>query len=536
MNVYEILEEILEALADGRRENETTSQFRDRKADELQKHFAEKKKEADNEARIADKQAKKAKGEFKANPNSETGQKMVDATFKAADATFKGSDANRKEWKVKEIKNKIDWRKQMSSEALEILEEIKNVVSEDVHSAIDKYTHEIKQPRLHRDAIGNYVDELVDNAKRNLPDDKKNSMDATNDEMNKIEGKRNSTKNKRGERKTDARIAWKDGMNTYWKVKDQRKEDAKNGYKNAVEKSIKRHNKKVNEALDLMEEILFELDTEEKQNISPNKIKKVRKDDNGEKVEVVSVADELFPYEGDAKQQFNQKILAKINDMIEGNGSLEDLIQFVRKGVGNKKVAHESLDEAKELLEEILNPDESKRERKNNKQQVYRRMDDPEKGKIGVKKSYNRVIHNDSANKDSAFDYVKIKGTKYRVDKYGEIGAPIREAKDAKGYKENMDIANHYDHLYSKEPANSPDGSPNPVAAEYKRKYQEYFDKAMKCHYGDENKSKKKYQKHDDAQAANNKLKRFSKVQNIKDPKAASDLKQEVDKFRQENK
>ena len=294
-------------------------------------------------------------------------------------------------------------------EAYELMEEILNTLDEDVHAAIDKYAHEIKQPRLHRDAIQNYVGELVYNAKRNLPDDKKNLMSATNDEMNKIEGKRSSTKNKRGERKTDAKIAWKKGMNDYWKVKDQRKEDAANGYKNAVEKSIKRHNKKVNEAFELMEEILFELDLENKQSISPNKIKKTKKDENGEKVEVVSVADELFPYEGDAKQQFNQKILAKINDMIEGTGSLEDLIQFVRRGVGNKKVAHEGLD----------------------------------------------------------------------------------EAKDAKGYKENMDIANHYDHLYSKEPANSPDGSPNPVAAEWKRKYQEYFDKAMKCHYGDENKSKK---------------------------------------------
>ena len=171
----------------------------------------------------------------------------------------------------------------------------------------------------------------------------------------------------------------------------------------------------INCALDIMEQIcdfadnLFELDIENKQNISPNKISKVKKDKDGKDVEVVSVADELFPHDGTAKQQFDKKILDKINDMIEGTGSLEDLIQFVRKGVANKKLAHECLD----------------------------------------------------------------------------------EAKDAKGYKENMDIANHYDHLYSKEPANSPDGSPNPVAAEWKRKYQEYFDKAMKCHYGDENESKK---------------------------------------------
>lgn len=108
----------------------------------------------------------------------------------------------------------------------------------------------------------------------------------------------------------------------------------------------------VKEALAIVEAIidyadnLFELDYEEKQNISPNKISRVKKDKNGEKVEVVSVADELFPYEGSAKEQFNKKVLDKINAMIEGNGSLEDLIQFVRAGV--KARAHESLDEGKE--------------------------------------------------------------------------------------------------------------------------------------------------------------------------------------------
>ena len=112
-----------------------------------------------------------------------------------------------------------------------------------------------------------------------------------------------------------------------------------------------------NEAFSLIEQIvdfadnLFELDLEQKQNISPNKVSRVKKDKNGEKVEVVSVADELFPYEGDAKQQFNQKVLAKINDMIEGTGSLEDLIQFVRKGVAMKKQnAHEGLNEEKNIF------------------------------------------------------------------------------------------------------------------------------------------------------------------------------------------
>ena len=135
--------------------------------------------------------------------------------------------------------------------------------------------------------------------------------------------------------------------------------------------------KRAGEALEIMEQIcdfadnLFELDYEEKQNISPNKISKVKKGKDGEKVEVVSVADELFPYEGDAKQQFNQKILAKINDMIEGTGTLEDLIQFVRKGVASKKTAHEGYEEAEGILETALDaikgsdkPEEKKSELK----------------------------------------------------------------------------------------------------------------------------------------------------------------------------
>lgn len=112
--------------------------------------------------------------------------------------------------------------------------------------------------------------------------------------------------------------------------------------------------KPVKEALEIMEAILdavtpiFELDYENRQNVNTNKIRKLKKDKDGENVEVVSVADELFPYEGNAKQQFNQKVLAKINDMIEGKGSLEDLIQFVRKYSGNRKVANESTEISEE--------------------------------------------------------------------------------------------------------------------------------------------------------------------------------------------
>lgn len=121
-----------------------------------------------------------------------------------------------------------------------------------------------------------------------------------------------------------------------------------------AEKRYKHAEKVANEALSLAESIIgyadniFELDYENKQNVNTNKIRKLKKDKDGENVEVVSVADELFPYEGNAKQQFNQKVLAKINDMIEGKGSLEDLIQFVRKYSGNKKATNENTEISEE--------------------------------------------------------------------------------------------------------------------------------------------------------------------------------------------
>ena len=83
-------------------------------------------------------------------------------------------------------------------------------------------------------------------------------------------------------------------------------------------------------------------DVEEEQN---NKIKRQGKDKHGNKVDLVSVQDELFPYEGNAKEQYNKKIIAKINDMIEGKATLEDLIQLVRnkKTPVKESVVYESL-------------------------------------------------------------------------------------------------------------------------------------------------------------------------------------------------
>ena len=50
-----------------------------------------------------------------------------------------------------------------------------------------------------------------------------------------------------------------------------------------------------------------------------------------DKVEMVSVEDALFPYQGNNKEQITQKIINKINELIEGRATLADLIQFVRQ-------------------------------------------------------------------------------------------------------------------------------------------------------------------------------------------------------------
>ena len=76
---------------------------------------------------------------------------------------------------------------------------------------------------------------------------------------------------------------------------------------------------------------------------STNKIKKDKKTKNG-KVELVSVEDELFPYDGNKREQYRQKIIDTINGMIQGTATLEDLLQIVRQ----KKIP---VKEGREILE-----------------------------------------------------------------------------------------------------------------------------------------------------------------------------------------
>ena len=82
---------------------------------------------------------------------------------------------------------------------------------------------------------------------------------------------------------------------------------------------------------------------------STNKIKKDRKTKDG-KVELVSVEDELFPYDGNKREQYRQKIIDTINNMIQGTATLEDLLQIVRQ---KKAPVKEGFEGAIEILEDI---------------------------------------------------------------------------------------------------------------------------------------------------------------------------------------
>ena len=84
---------------------------------------------------------------------------------------------------------------------------------------------------------------------------------------------------------------------------------------------------------------------------STNKIKKDVKTKDG-KVELVSVEDELFPKDGNKREQFRQKVIDTINGMIQGTATLEDLLQVVRSK--QTKVVKEGFEGAIEILEDVV--------------------------------------------------------------------------------------------------------------------------------------------------------------------------------------
>ena len=321
--------------------------------------------------------------------------------------------------------------------AFEIMEEIMNAVDEDIHSAIDKkYPKESgKNKELHDTASIAKIDAeevakeheigkrpegapITDlfNIPAETPEEREYAKKESKWNVRNI--KKEFTNNKIGDNKTRSKQFPKSYKNVGVLGEPDAKElEAERAARKALGKRKAKMNK--NEALEILESILsyadnlFELDYEEKQNISPNKLYRTKKDKKGDKVEVVSVADELFPYEGDAKQQFNQKVLAKINDMIEGTGSLEDLIQFVRAGAKAKaSKAHEGLDEAsicerdkknrlkKEYWENKLN-NVSMRD-KMNAQYKIKRLADDEKLDREIADEYDRLSMREPANTSAA--------------------------------------------------------------------------------------------------------------------------------------
>lgn len=290
------------------------------------------------------------------------------------------------------------------------------------------------------------------------------------------------------------------------------------------------YNEIVSQIMDLKEAFsnLFEVDDlgQPAMDVPPsqNKIKRDRKTKDG-KVELVSVEDELFPYEGNKREQYRQKILDTINNMIQGKATLEDLLQIVRQ----KKAP---LKEAMELMEDIR----SAIEKKHGKPEYYSGRSPWQVGKEPANKSAeltqkaNEIKEKEAlqaAERELDKDRPDLKDAhpakkNYKVaDYYGQImarrngKAPLKEAielmeelllernKENRDKKEKWELktnnitkkykkaiqdyakqegdeakfhraaAADYDHIYSQQPAKAPDGSPNSVAAYFNDKYQE---------------------------------------------------------------
>ena len=388
MNAFQIMEEIINEL------NDSTIDSMVRKRLQRVEDFDKKFKNSSNPLQLIDKKyqlenelnrAVTARDMRKANPEFKEFLKNRLAQYRENAKAFKEASDKKS-------------NSEMTGEALEIMEDILNIVEgRKEGESIEDYKN-----RLHKELVidadkkaeaalnkGDFKEYSKQHARLDKLDDiqpvynayvraeKDPKEDTTKEEMQqyksvrrnaeksakthgynakKLENRSIKAEDEGKERKAEYLY---DKANSEWDKETAEQDRAAKAHKKVEELKYGG----VKEALEIMEAILdvvtpiFELDYENKQNVNTNKIRKIKKDKDGENVEVVSVADELFPYEGNAKQQFNQKVLAKINDMIEGKGSLEDLIQFVRKYSGNKKVANESteISEAVRLLEEMIN-------------------------------------------------------------------------------------------------------------------------------------------------------------------------------------
>ena len=381
MNAFQIMEEIINEL------NDSTIDSMVRKRLQRVEDFDKKFKNSSNPLQLIDKKyqlenelnrAVTARDMRKANPEFKEFLKNRLAQYRENAKAFKEASDKKS-------------NSEMTGEALEIMEDILNIVEGRKEESIEDYKN-----RLHKELVidadkkaeaalnkGDFKEYSKQHARLDKLDDiqpvynayvraeKDPKEDTTKEEMQqyksvrrnaeksakthgynakKLENRSIKAEDEGKERKAEYLY---DKANSEWDKETAEQDRAAKAHKKVEELKYGG----VKEALEIMEAILdvvtpiFELDYENKQNVNTNKIRKIKKDKDGENVEVVSVADELFPYEGNAKQQFNQKVLAKINDMIEGQGSLEDLIQFVRKYSGNRKGGNEKLHEALEILE-----------------------------------------------------------------------------------------------------------------------------------------------------------------------------------------
>ena len=342
-------------------------------------------------------------------------------------------------------------------EAMEILEDIKGTIKKKYGKPDKEYYYyplepgEEYEPEEHSVGVPkkNKSAELTDKAAKAQYNEVQGAAKREGKSEKDILIKRKETKNSEGTRKTRHRSDI---------VADPWSNDKMNWYKygsndaDRVKKSIARHEKKeqqkapLKEAMELMENIhraieKYVSDPKKKEELHDKAFDNYVQDDAEQ---MGRIEDKLEGVKKNSIEAYNKAFDIKrshdTNKRIKGEVKTDERSGITRVWPNSEREDDEFREQYKKDRRERLNNNESfegaieileeeiKKERKNNKQQVYMRMDDPEKNKIGVKKNYNRVIHNDSASKDPAFDYVKIKGTKYGVDKYGQIGAPLKEA------------------------------------------------------------------------------------------------------------
>ena len=166
---------------------------------------------------------------------------------------------------------------------------------------------------------------------------------------------------------------------------------------------------------------------------SQNKIKRDRRTKDG-KVEVVSVEDELFPYDGNKREQYRQKILDTINNMIQGTATLEDLLQIVRQ----KKAP---LKEAMELMEDIR----SAIEKKHGKPEYYSGRSPWQVGKEPANKSAELTQKANEIKEKEALQAAERELDKDRPD-----------LKDAHPAKKNYKVADYYGQIMARRNGKAP--------------------------------------------------------------------------------